>query len=126
MIMRARSRGERPRTSAKPCSVTNKLSEVSGEFDLWEIGSPTQCRARFGRCGKPSGQCKRYRSYRSWWDARTVRKVLISSILTAQLSGRYLTGVCIIEILALRKKSADPPRPFSILLPLTQVELAWP
>jgi len=30
MIMRARSRGERPRTSAKPCSVTNKLSEVSG------------------------------------------------------------------------------------------------
>ena len=29
------------------------------------------------------------------------------------------------EILLLRKKSAEPPRPFKILEPMTHVELAW-
>lgn len=34
-------------------------------------------------------------------------------------------GVCMMEILLLRKKSAEPPRPFKILEPMTHVELAW-
>lgn len=34
-------------------------------------------------------------------------------------------GVCIMLIFALRKKSAEPPKPLSILEPITQVELAW-
>ncbi len=33
-------------------------------------------------------------------------------------------GVCMMLILALRRKSAEPPRPFSILDPMTQVLLA--
>ncbi len=33
-------------------------------------------------------------------------------------------GVCMILILALRKKSAEPPSPLSILEPMTQVEFA--
>ena len=40
------------------------------------------------------------------------------------LDGR-VDGVCIMLIFALRKKSAEPPKPFSILEPMTQVELAW-
>ena len=40
------------------------------------------------------------------------------------LEGR-VDGVCIMLIFALRKKSAEPPNPFSILEPMTQVELAW-
>ena len=40
------------------------------------------------------------------------------------LDGR-VEGVCIILILALRKKSAEPPRPLSIREPMTQVEFAW-
>ena len=37
--------------------------------------------------------------------------------------GRVL-GVCIMEYLAERRKSAEPPRPFSIREPITQVEFA--
>ncbi len=33
-------------------------------------------------------------------------------------------GVCMILILALRRKSAEPPRPLSILDPMTQVLFA--
>lgn len=33
-------------------------------------------------------------------------------------------GVCIIEIFAFLRKSAEPPRPFNILLPETLVEFA--
>ena len=40
------------------------------------------------------------------------------------LDGR-VDGECIMLIFALRKKSAEPPKPFSILEPMTQVELAW-
>lgn len=40
------------------------------------------------------------------------------------LDGR-VDGVCIMLIFALRKKSAEPPKPFNILEPMTQVELAW-
>ena len=40
------------------------------------------------------------------------------------LDGR-VDGVCIMLIFALLKKSAEPPKPFSILEPMTQVELAW-
>ena len=34
-------------------------------------------------------------------------------------------GVCMMEYLELRRKSAEPPRPFSMRLPITQVLLAW-
>lgn len=34
-------------------------------------------------------------------------------------------GVCMILYFALRKKSADPPSPLSILEPMTQVLFAW-
>jgi len=40
------------------------------------------------------------------------------------LDGR-VDGVCMIEYLALRKKSAEPPRPFNIRDPMTQVLFAW-
>lgn len=39
------------------------------------------------------------------------------------LDGR-VDGVCIMLIFALLKKSAEPPKPFNILEPMTQVELA--
>ena len=39
------------------------------------------------------------------------------------LVGR-VDGVCMIEYFAERRKSAEPPRPLSIRLPITQVEFA--
>ena len=39
------------------------------------------------------------------------------------LDGR-VDGVCIMLVFALLKKSAEPPKPFNILEPITQVELA--
>ena len=40
------------------------------------------------------------------------------------LEGR-VDGVCMMLYFALRRKSAEPPRPLSILEPMTQVEFAW-
>lgn len=34
-------------------------------------------------------------------------------------------GVCMMEYFADLKKSAEPPKPFNILLPITQVLFAW-
>ena len=48
-------------------------------------------------------------------NRRTVGSVLVGRV----------DGVCIILIFALRKKSAEPPKPFNILEPMTQVEFAW-
>lgn len=36
----------------------------------------------------------------------------------------YADGVCMMDSLALRRKSPDPPNPFRILVPRAHVELA--
>ena len=49
----------------------------------------------------------------------TMQLIPVGSVLV----GRVL-GVCIMEYLAERRKSAEPPRPFSMREPMTQVLLA--
>ena len=52
---------------------------------------------------------------------RGLRKLLtVGSVFEGRVD-----GVCMMLIFALRKKSAEPPKPFNILEPMTQVELAW-
>ena len=53
-------------------------------------------------------------------EMKTPRILTVGSVFDGRVD-----GVCIILIFALRKKSAEPPKPFNILEPMTQVELAW-
>lgn len=84
------------------------LNVVLGLVDVRSHGDDARNTVgiRLGGAGRLQGMCQFYKS-----TTKALRK---------------LTGVCMIEILEFLRKSADPPSPFSILLPLTQVELAWP
>lgn len=53
-------------------------------------------------------------------ERRTAETLTVGSVFDGRVD-----GVCMMLIFALRKKSADPPKPFNILEPMTQVELAW-
>lgn len=49
----------------------------------------------------------------------TMHEIPVGSVFDGRVD-----GVCMIDIFALRKKSADPPSPLSILEPMTHVEFA--
>jgi hypothetical protein len=55
----------------------------------------------------------------TWVHMGTMQLTPVGSVL----DGRVL-GVCMIEYLAERRKSAEPPRPLSMREPITQVLLA--
>lgn len=109
MIIGARSRGERPRRSASPCSVTTtskscsighrkvntitKLSERRGLASLIDVGREWDDAADSARVclARASAKIARFRAKKGSKQIYT-----------------YVEGVCMIDSFAFRRKSAEP------------------